>query len=263
MPALASFCAPIMTGTLPDMNDDPAVQGLRDDLALANRILVRQGVLDAFGHVSVRHPTRADRFLLARNMAPASVTPDDILEFDLDGAPVAAAGPKPYLERFIHGEILRARSDVTAVVHSHSPAVIPFSVVKSVPLRAVSHMGSFLGEITPVFEIREHAGDASDLLIRDNALGRALAASLGPGPAVLMRGHGITVVARSLREAVFRAVYAEFNARIESDAMKLGPVMFLTAAEAGASAATNASQVDRAWDVWKQQVQGGAGSAMS
>jgi len=226
----------------------------REELAIANRILVDQGVVDAFGHVSVRHPARADRFLLARNMAPASVTPDDVLEFDLDGEAVAPGAPRPYLERFIHGEVLRARPEVMAVVHSHSPAVIPFSVAQGVSLRAVSHMGSFLGVQTPVFEIRDVAGDASDLLIRDRPLGAALARSLGDRPAVLMRGHGVTVVGATLREAVFRAVYTEFNARIQLEALGLGPVTFLTAGEAAASAATNASQVDRAWNVWKERV---------
>ena len=241
----------------PDMNDatdKASLDALCAELAIANRILVSQGVLDAFGHVSVRHPARADRFLLARNMAPASVTAADVLEFDLDGTPVDRDGPKPYLERFIHGEILRSRPDAMAVVHSHSPAVIPFSVVRGVPLRAVSHMGSFLGTDTPIFEIRDTAGDASDLLIRDNALGRALAGSLGRNPAVLMRGHGVTVVGATLREAVFRAVYTEFNARIQADALRLGPVTALTDGEAAASAATNASQIDRAWNVWKEQV---------
>ena len=233
--------------------DQASLDALRAELAIANRILVSQGVLDAFGHVSVRHPARAERFLLARNMAPASVTAADVLEFDLDGTPVDRDGPKPYLERFIHGEILRSRPDAMAVVHSHSPAVIPFSVVRGVPLCAVSHMGSFLGTDTPIFEIRDTAGDASDLLIRDNALGRALAGSLGRNPAVLMRGHGVTVVGATLREAVFRAVYTEFNARIQADALRLGPVTALTDGEAAASAATNASQIDRAWNVWKEQ----------
>lgn len=227
------------------------VSQLREELALANRILVRQGVLDAFGHVSVRHPSRPDRFLLARNMAPASVTADDILELDLDGN-VQGSDARPYLERFIHGEVLRSRPDAMAVVHSHSPAVIPFSVAKGAGLRAVSHMGSFLGEHTPVFEIRDVAGDASDLLIRDHALGRALAQSLGAGAAVLMRGHGVTVVGAGLREAVFRAVYTEFNARIQAAALALGPVTYMTGAEAIASARTNASQIDRAWNVWRE-----------
>ena len=232
------------------------VAALRADIAIANRILVRQGVVADFVHVRERHPARPDRFLLARNMAPASVTADDVLEFELDGTPVESNGPKVYLERFIHGEILRARPDVMAVVHTHSPAVIPFSVVRSVPLRAVAHMGSFLGEQTPVFEIRDSAGDASDLLIRDNALGRALAQSLGDRPAVLMRGHGITLVGSTLKEAVFRAVYSEFNARIQAEALRLGPVTFMTGGEAAASAATNASQIDRAWNVWKAQASG-------
>jgi HCOMODA/2-hydroxy-3-carboxy-muconic semialdehyde decarboxylase len=117
-------------------------------------------------------------------------------------------------------------------------------------------MGSFLGEETPVFEIRDTAGDASDMLVRDNALGQALARSLGSGPAVLMRGHGITVVGATLKEAVFRAVYSEFNARIQSEAQKLGAVTFLTAGEASASAASNGSQIDRAWNVWKDQAAG-------
>jgi HCOMODA/2-hydroxy-3-carboxy-muconic semialdehyde decarboxylase len=235
-----------------DCSSDPELRA-RHELALANRILVRQGVLDAFGHVSVRHPQRPDRFLLARNMAPASVTPADVQELDFEGN-VIGSDANPYLERFIHGAILRERPDAMSVVHSHSPAVIPFSVAKGVALRAVSHMGSFLGEATPLFEIRDVAGDGSDLLVRDDALGRALARSLAGGPAVLMRGHGITVVGASLREAVFRAVYAEFNARIQADALKLGPVTFLTPREAAASAASNASQIDRAWNVWCEAV---------
>jgi HCOMODA/2-hydroxy-3-carboxy-muconic semialdehyde decarboxylase len=239
----------------PTPESTSAESTLRADLAIANRILVRQGVVDAFGHVSARHPDRPHRFLLARNMAPASVTAEDILEFELDGRPVVSGGPKVYLERFIHGEIFAARPDVMAVVHTHSPAVIPFSVVRGVTLRAVSHMGSFLGTDTPVFEIRDTAGDSSDLLIRDNALGQALARTLGPRPAVLMRGHGITVVGASLKEAVFRAVYSEFNARIQAEAQKMGAVTFMTPGEASASAATNASQIDRAWNVWKEQAQ--------
>jgi ribulose-5-phosphate 4-epimerase/fuculose-1-phosphate aldolase len=240
-----------MSASNPSSTD---LAALKAELALANRILVAQGVVDAFGHVSVRHPGRPDRFLLARNMAPGSVTADDILEFDLDGNAVDSTAHKVYLERFIHGQLLRARPDAMAVVHTHSPAVIPFSVASGAELRAVSHMGSFLGVHTPVFEIRDVAGDASDLLIRDNALGHALARSLGKGPAVLMRGHGVTVVGSTLREAVFRAVYTEFNARIQFNALALGPVTYMTEGEASASAATNASQIDRAWNVWKSQV---------
>ena len=220
------------------------------DVVDANHILFDQGVVDGFGHVSMRHPLRPDRFLLARSMAPALVTADDVLLFDLDSAPIAAEGPAVYLERFIHGEIYRARPDVVAVVHSHSPAVVPFSVVRGTRLRPVCHMCGFLGPGTPVFEIRDVAGRGSDLLIRDARLGAALARSLGSGAAVLMRGHGATVVGGSLRQAVFRAVYTEIGARLQADAMRLGPVTYLTDDEAAAATEANDAQIDRAWLLW-------------
>jgi len=220
------------------------------DVVDANHILFDQGVVDGFGHVSMRHPLRPDRFLLARSMAPALVAADDVLVFDLDGAPTAAEGRAVYLERFIHGEIYRARPDVVAVVHSHSPAVVPFSVVRGTRLRPVCHMCGFLGAGTPVFEIRDVAGRGSDLLIRDARLGAALARSLGSGAAVLMRGHGATVVGGSLRQAVFRAVYTEIGARLQADAMRLGPVTYLTDDEAAAAAEANDTQIDRAWLLW-------------
>ena len=215
----------------------------------ANHILFDQGVVDGFGHVSLRHPVVADRFLLARSMAPALVTAADILAFDLAGVAVEPDPPATYLERFIHGEIYRARPDVMAVVHSHSPAVIPFSVVGT-RLRPVCHMCGFLGAATPVFEIRDAAGRSSDLLIRDARLGAALAQSLGRGSAVLMRGHGSTVVGLSLRQAVFRAVYTEVGARLQAEAMRLGPVTYLTEEEAAAAAETNDTQIDRSWSLW-------------
>ncbi len=220
------------------------------ELVDANHILYDQGVVDGFGHVSLRHPELPDHFLLARSMAPALVTVDDILVFDLDGVPIGAAAPAVYLERFIHGEIYRARPDVASVVHSHSPAVVPFSVVGDVRLRPVCHMCGFLGASTPVFEIREVAGPASDLLIRDGGLGAALAQCLGQSAAVLMRGHGSTVVGNSLRQAVFRAVYTEVGARLQAEAMRLGSVTYLTEEEAMAAAKTNDSQIDRAWLLW-------------
>jgi ribulose-5-phosphate 4-epimerase/fuculose-1-phosphate aldolase len=227
---------------------DPALIG---DLVAANRILFHQGVVDGFGHVSVRHNKRPRNFLLSRNMAPANVTAADILEYDPEGEPVVAGGPRVYLERFIHSEIYKARPDVVAVVHSHSPSVVPFGVVTGVPLRAVCHMSSFLGLDTPIFEIRDTAGPANDMLIRDKKLGAALATSLGDRPAVLMRGHGSTVVGSTLRQAVFRAIYTEVNAKLQAEALRLGPVTYLNAQEAELSAATNATQIDRAWDLWK------------
>ncbi|MFI9630908.1 class II aldolase/adducin family protein [Streptomyces sp. NPDC052042] len=224
---------------------DPRVQ-----LAHANRILVHQGVLDAFGHVSVRTAEGADRFLLARNMAPASVTPADVQEYDLDGQ---TGDPAPsYLERFIHAEIYRARPDVQAIVHSHSASVIPFGL-SSTPLRALFHMAGFLVDGVGRFEIRDVAGDATDLLVRDARLGQALAASLGEAPFALMRGHGSVAVGPSLPLVVYRAVYAEQNAALQLRSLALGPVEALTAGEGRAAAATNAGQVERAWNVWRQQ----------
>jgi ribulose-5-phosphate 4-epimerase/fuculose-1-phosphate aldolase len=226
-----------------------------DELVAANHILFDQGVVDGFGHVSVRHPASGDRFLLARSIAPALVTPADIMEFDLDANPLDAGGGALYLERFIHSEIYRARPDAGAVVHSHSPAVVPFSVARDVTLRAVWHLGGILGEGCPVFEIREAAGPGTDLLIRNRALGAALAKSLGPGPVVLMRGHGCTVVGSTVRQAVFNAVYTELSAALQSEAMRLGAVTYLTREEAEAAAACNAAQIDRSWELWKMRAE--------
>src|SRR5579872_197795 len=221
------------------------------ELVDANHILFDQGVVDGFGHVSVRHPDRPDRFLLARSMAPALVTEKDVLEFDFDGNPVQKDTPTAYLERFIHGEIYRKRRDVMSVVHSHSPSVVPFSVVSGVKLRPVCHMCGFLSEKgAPVFEIRDFAGPGSDLLITSGKLGAALADSLGEGPAVLMRGHGSTVVGGSLRQTVFRAVYTEIGARLQMDAMRLGPVTYLSEEETIGTTKTISTQYDRSWFLW-------------
>ncbi|HUY01771.1 MAG TPA: class II aldolase/adducin family protein [Rhodocyclaceae bacterium] len=236
-------------------NGIAAAPQLISDLVSANHILYDQGVLDAFGHVSARHDQAPERFLLARNMAPALVTADDVLEFQLDGEPIAAAGRAVYLERFIHGEIYRARPDVMAIVHSHSPAVLPFSTATASPLRALCHMAGFLGTATPVYEIRDFAGDGSDLLITDRRLGASLAQVLGDKSVVLMRGHGSTAVADSLITAVYRAVYTEVNARSQSDALRLGPVNFMTEAEGRSTAQTIEGQAKRAWDLWKKSAE--------
>jgi ribulose-5-phosphate 4-epimerase/fuculose-1-phosphate aldolase len=235
-------------------NVSEAIASAIRELVDANHILFDQGVVDGFGHVSMRHPVRPNHFLLARSMAPALVTAKDVLEFDPDGAPTEAGGPAVYLERFIHSEIYRTRPDVVAVVHSHSPAVVPFSVVSGTKLRPICHMCGFLGAATPVFEIRDVAGPGSDLLIRDSRLGAALAQSLGQSAAVLMRGHGSTVVGGTLRQAVFRAVYTEIGARLQSEAMRLGPVTYLTEEEGEATARTNDAQIDRTWLLWLKAV---------
>src|SRR6201996_628489 len=233
------------------MSVSETVTSLIRELVDANHILFDQGVVDGFGHVSARHPERPDRFLLARSMAPALVQENDILEFDLDGQPVIADGPAPYLERFIHGEIYRKRQDVMSVVHSHSPSVVPFSVVPRIKLRPLCHMCGFLSaKGTPIFEIRDFAGRGSDLLITSGKLGAALADGLGEGPAVLMRGHGSTVVGATLRQTVFRAVYTEVGARLQMEAMKLGPVTYLTEGETAGTTKTISGQYDRSWFLW-------------
>jgi HCOMODA/2-hydroxy-3-carboxy-muconic semialdehyde decarboxylase len=235
---------------------DPALIG---DLVAANRILFDQGVVDGFGHVSVRHDKRPDHFLLARSMAPGLVAAADIMEFDPDGEAVDPQGRTPYLERFIHSEIFKANPRVIAVVHSHSPAVIPFGVV-AVPLRPIYHMAGFLGARVPVFEIRDAGGPATDMLVRDPALGAALAQTLGDSAVALLRGHGNVVVGGSIREVVFRAVYTEINARLATEALRLGQgqVTFLNDAEAAAITETNRAQIGRAWDLWKAQALGAA-----
>ena len=235
----------------------PANSALLDDLVAANRILYDQGVVDGFGHVSVRHDKDPNRYLLSRSMAPALVTRDDILEYELNSSPVQARGRTSYLERFIHGELYKARPDVMAIVHSHSPAAIPFANT-AVPLRPMNHIAGFLGTGVPVFEIRDSAGPATDMLIRNATLGQSLAATMGNHSVVLMRGHGSVAAAQSIRHVVFRAVYTEVNARMQAEAMKLGSPTFLNSEEAAAAAKTNDALVDRPWDLWKRRAMGKA-----
>jgi ribulose-5-phosphate 4-epimerase/fuculose-1-phosphate aldolase len=225
---------------------------LVDDLVVANRILFDQAVLDGFGHVSVRDDRNPDRFWLARSMAAGLVTAEDVMEFDYDGAAVDPKGRASFLERFIHAEIYRARRDVQAVVHSHSPNLIPFGVTP-VPLQPIYHMTGFLAEGVPVFEIRQFAGEETNMLITDGKLGKALAQTLGKKPVALMRGHGSIAVGFSLRQAVYRAIYMEMNARLQSEAMRLGPVNYLTAGEAKGGAEVNDRMLERPWALWKRK----------
>ncbi|HEX9557003.1 MAG TPA: class II aldolase/adducin family protein [Reyranella sp.] len=226
---------------------------LIEDLVVANRVLADLGVLDGFGHVSVRHDKDANRYLMSRSMAPALVKADDVLEYDLESTAVDAKGRALFLERFIHGEIYKARPEVRAIVHSHSPSVIPFGVSRT-RLQPIYHMSSFLGLDVPVFEIRDIAGPASDLLVRNAQIGAALAKVLGDKTVVLMRGHGSVTVGTSIPQVVFRAYYAEMNARLQSEAIKLGAVTYLSAEEAAASAKTNDALVMRPWELWKRKV---------
>ncbi|MDF3009254.1 MAG: aldolase domain protein class [Burkholderiales bacterium] len=228
-----------------------ASRGLIEDLVAASRVLAMHEVLDAYGHVSARSDRRPERFIMSRSLAPALVTAADLMELDADSEPLRDKR-KGFLERYIHGEIYRARPEVMAVVHSHSASVIPFGVSRT-RLRPVYHMGSFLWSGAPVFEIRKER-EANDLLIRDRPLGKALAGSLGACTCVLMRGHGMTVVGNSVPEAVFRAIYTEMNARLQLQAMRLeGPIEFLSDEEGRRSTAANRGTLERPWELWKKQ----------
>ena len=234
----------------------PAAAPLIDDLVAANRILADQGVLDGYGHVSVRHDRDPNRYLMSRSLAPALVTAADIMEWDLESVPVDARGRIGFLERFIHGEIYKARPDVLAVVHNHSPSVIPFSVTTA-PLRPLYHMSAFLGEGVPVFDIKTAAGESTDMLVRNPALGRALAQTLGARPVALMRGHGAVVVGPAVQIAVFRSVYTEMNAKLQAQAMALGgPVTYLDPEEARKAATNVGGTISRPWELWKQKAMG-------
>ena len=232
---------------------------LLEDLALANHILVNEGVLDGFGHVSVRNPNDPDRFFIARSMAPALVEVTDVVEVDLDGNVHDVQGRRTYVERFIHSAIYKARPDVMSVVHSHSPAVIPFGVTGA-RLRPICHMSGFLGSNVPTFEIRNTLGETSDMLIRNQSIGESLADTLGNNTVALLRGHGNVVVAESIQLAVFRAYYTEGNAKLQAEAMRmsfgmgLGEPVYLSEDEARNSAETNAGQVERPWNVWKSKL---------
>ena len=223
------------------------------DLVAGNRILATQAVLDAQGHISVRHPSRADRFLLARSMPPASVTADDILEYNLDADPIDARGRTSYRERFIHSEIYRARPDVMSVVHNHSPSVVPFSCT-GCEIRPIFHMAAFIGLGVPTWDIRD-AQKGTDMLVKTPYLGEHLAKSLGKFPAVLMRGHGSTVVAENIQRAVGRTIYLEQNARMQYQAMMLagrdGQVVYLDEDEVQANISWQ--NYVRSWDLWKRR----------
>jgi len=229
-----------------------ALASVLDDLVAANRILAGLGVLDGFGHVSVRHPEREGCYLLSRSLAPELVTRDDVMTYDF--ASVAQDGDTraPYLERFIHGEIYARRPDVQSVVHSHSAPVVPFAA-SSVPLRPIYHMSGFLHAGAPVFEIREKFG-MTDMLIRNNAQGAALAEKLERGNVVLMRGHGYCTVGGSIAEAVFRAYYTQQNADLQQRAIALGgTVTYLTEKEGALYDESNRSVIGRPWALWKSK----------
>ena len=224
------------------------------DLVAAYRILAAHGVIDAYGHVSLRSPRNPERYYLARSVAPELVTEEDLIQYDLDSnaldAEVGKSGRESVNERFIHGEIYRARPDVMCVVHNHSPSVIPFSVT-GVPMRALYHMASFIGEGLPNFEIRK-VKKGSDLLVSDPKLGKALAKALGKSPATLMRGHGAAVTGENLQRSVGRSIYLEMSAIMQMQALLLSrKINFMDKKEVEASSPVQ--DYKRAWPMWRDK----------
>ncbi len=221
------------------------------DLVAAYRILAEHGVIDAYGHVSVRSERDPSRYFLAGHIAPENVTEESIIEYDLDSNPVDARGRESVRERYIHGEVFKARPEVMSVVHSHSHTVVPFSVTE-VPLRPIFHMAAFVGEGLPNFEIRD-AQKGTDLLIKTAYLGQALAKCLGTAPAALMRGHGATVVGENLPRAVGRSIYLEISARMQMQAMMIagpgGRITYIDESEVKASVPVQ--NYNRAWPAWR------------
>lgn len=233
----------------------PISDALGADLAAASRILAARGVVDGFGHVSMRHPDAPDRFLMSRAIAPALVVPDDIMEFDLDSTACGGDDRKAFLERFIHGEIYRARPDLNSVVHSHSPSVIPFGLTDR-PMQAMFHNAAFLAKGVPVFDISKEFGD-TDMLVCDCPKGVALAAELGDKDIALMRAHGSVACGPTLQTAVFRAVYTEVSARIQHWATALadgGPLAALNEEEGRLADQPNQTAGMRAWDLWRSEI---------
>ncbi len=231
----------------------PVDRATLEDLAAASRILVDQGVFDAAGHVSMRHPGHAGRFLMSRSLAPEMVQADDIMEFTLDCEAVDARGRNGFIERYLHGEIYKARSDVVAVAHSHSPSVIAFGVSNE-PMRAMYHNAAFLAQGVPVFDIRDKFG-ATDIVISTAAKGAALAEVLADKPVALLRAHGMVAVGPTLAVAVFRAIFTVASAGIQHQARALGgPIAALDAEEGRLADVVNVQTVGRSWDLWKKRV---------
>jgi HCOMODA/2-hydroxy-3-carboxy-muconic semialdehyde decarboxylase len=231
----------------------PVDHAVLDDLAAASRILADQGVFDSAGHCSMRHPGKADRFLMSRSLAPALVQPDDIMEFTLDCVACEQRGRNGFLERYLHGEIYKARPDVMAIAHSHSAAVIPFGLAQT-PMVATYHNAAFLAAGVPVFDIREKFG-TTDIVVSTPEKGAALAEVLADKAVALLRAHGVVVVGPNLRSAVFRAVFTEVSARIQLQAAMLGgPIAALDAEEGRLADAVNLATDTRAWELWKRRV---------
>ncbi|MBI2188805.1 MAG: class II aldolase/adducin family protein [Acidobacteria bacterium] len=250
-------CAAVVAGQENRTGTGGASLQLIDDLVVANRILANEGILDGLGHISTRHDSRPDRFLLSRDLAPGLVTAADLAEYDLEGNPVNGQAPRGYQERFIHAAIYKARPDVRSVVHAHTPSVLTFAV-STIPLRPIYHMAAFLVPGVPMYEIRKVAGHQG-MLVNDMRTGTALAQTLGDKPVALMRGHGFVAVGPNVPEAVSRAIFLDVNARVQLQAIQLGgTVNYLTAADVapggGQTAQPNQTTAyPRSWGIWKER----------
>jgi ribulose-5-phosphate 4-epimerase/fuculose-1-phosphate aldolase len=224
---------------------------LIQDLVIANRILAREEIVDAYGHVSVRHPDHPNRFLIARSLAPELVGPEDIVELDLDAQPVPGEGRSLYLERFIHAAIFAARPDVMAVVHAHAEDTLPFGITQGIKLRPVIHSGSFIGAEVPVWDIADNFGD-TNLLVTNMAQASDLASCLGRNSVALMRGHGFAAAARSLIEVVRLSVYLPRNARALMRAKQLGgEIKYLSQGEIEARNRGYSPYSVETWRTWE------------
>lgn len=242
------------TITTSDRNGSAAmnIPDLLRDLVIANRILAHEGVVDAYGHISVRHPERSDRFFLSGSRAPELVTLDDIIEYDLDCNPIDLGGRAQYVERPIHGAIYQKRPDVVSVVHHHAYEVIPFTVAQGAKLKPILHVASGIGSEVPIWDIRDRFGD-TNLLVTTGSQGADLAETLGSNSVVLMRGHGASVAATSIRNAVHTSVYTKVNARLQAEAMRMGgDIIYLSEGEIAAMQQSRAGH-DRAWEYWARR----------
>jgi HCOMODA/2-hydroxy-3-carboxy-muconic semialdehyde decarboxylase len=228
----------------------PVDQTLLDDLVAANRILYTKNIVDGLGHVSARHDKDPNLYVMAAEKAPGLVDREDLAIYDLDSNAQTLKERRPYNERFIHGEIYKARPDIKSVIHCHTPSLVTFCVCK-VPLRPLYHMSGFLGRGVARFEIREFAKEATDMLVSSPQIGASLAKVLGDKQIVLMRGHGATMAGQSVKHSVYRAIYAALNATMQMDAMRMGEISFLSDEEAMKGMDINDRFVDRSWGLWK------------
>jgi len=235
------------------MSEETDLDAALDDLVIANRILANEGVIDAFGHISIRHPRRPDRYFLARSRSPELVERGDLMEFDLDSRPIDPQGRTMYSERPIHGSIYKARSDVMSVCHNHARSLIPFSVTGTA-IRPIWHVAGCIGPEVPIWDVRDEFGD-TDLLVTTTALGDSLARKLGPRRACLMRGHGAVVAAHDLKAAVFVSIYLMVNAALVKEAREMGEVTYLSEGEVRLTEQMNfrARSQNRTWEYWARR----------